>query len=67
MSTDHSKTIYYESVERDDGWGWKVYHYDATGNRQVIMGSGGPHDEEPDALDAATDWCEERDISAKLA
>lgn len=67
---DHSKQHYYEAVSSPlgDTWLFKVYHYDPTGNKEIIIHrSDWDYDDRESAEDAAVTWCEEHDIDAKLS
>lgn len=58
---------YYEATVKNKQYGWKVYHYDTTGEKEIIVGRGEPkYDTENQALDAAGEWMEENDIDAEL-
>ena len=35
--TKRSEKLYWESYDTDGGWAWKIYHYDETGNREIIL------------------------------
>jgi len=58
---------YYETYERDGAWYWKVYQYDKTGNREVVLKDGGPFSDEGDAADHCCNWMEEAGVEAELA
>lgn len=66
--TDHSQTYYYTARETDDGWVWRVYHYDPSGNQEIVVARGERGlDGQGLALDAAGDWCDEHNVDAELA
>lgn len=65
---DHSKDHFYEAYQdKHDAWRWKVYHYDVTGNKEIIVAKAERgFDTRGEAEDAANDWLEEHDIDAEL-
>lgn len=66
--TDHSKTRYYEVVDEEDRFSWRVYHYDPSGNRVVVLARSDRYYDTPaEAEDACTTWQEENGVDATLA
>lgn len=64
---DHSKQHYYETVESGGGYGWKIYHYDASGNKEIVVHrSEKDYDTEPEAEDACVEFMEEKGIDAEM-
>lgn len=64
---DHSKKHYYASNEEAGRYRGIVYHYDPSGNRQmVVWKSDELFDSEEEAQDAACDWAMENDIEAEM-
>jgi hypothetical protein len=61
--------LYYEVVERSSGWfTWKVYHYDSTGNHEVVVTrSSKDFATSGDAADDCSDWQDENNVDAKLS
>ena len=35
--TDRSKILYYEVYEIWGNWKWKIYHYDSTGIKEIVL------------------------------
>jgi hypothetical protein len=63
---DHSRQVYaevYGSKGSDSGpYGFKVYHYDATGNREIVLHrSGLIYRDKTDAENAAYDYAEQHE------
>lgn len=55
-----SATNYIETFERDGFYRWKIYHYDETGNREIIISrSSGEFGSRSEAVNDATDWIED--------
>lgn len=70
--TDHSKQHYYEVVGSkgsDTGpYSWKVYHYDETGNKEIIIARSTSHFKtEAQAINDCVDWLEDNGIEAELS
>jgi len=62
---DHSKKHYYE-VTGTSPFGWKVYHYDTSGNIEVnVSECSCYYDSEENAADAACKWLEESGMDAE--
>lgn len=58
---------YYEATTRKGLFGWKIYHYDATGEKEVVVARGEPtYKTEGFAIDAASEWMEDNNIEAEL-
>jgi hypothetical protein len=63
---DHSKKHYYE-VTGTSPYGWKVYHYDSSGNKEVIVAKSNRSYDSPDrAHDAACEWLEDNNLDAEM-
>lgn len=63
----NSDKHYYEATVKNKQYGWKVYHYDMTGEKEIIVGRGEPkHESEEKALDACSDWMEDNEINAEF-
>ncbi len=65
MTTSH----YYTATESSTNGRWKakVYHYDATGNVEIIDHTSGylfPSRER--AIDASVAWCEDNGVDAEM-
>jgi hypothetical protein len=57
---------YYETFQSPSGgFLCKVYHYDATGNKEILDHQAWGEDE-ADAVDAALEWAEDNDIEPEL-
>lgn len=64
---DHSKQSYCEVYKRGTGVGFKVYHYDSTGNNEIVIHRSDPiYRDKIDAENAAADWCEANNIDAEM-
>lgn len=50
----------------DDQWKWKIYHYDDSGQKELIDATQGGYATQPNALDAACEWMEENNIDAEI-
>lgn len=61
--------MYYEVVESSSGWfGWKVYHYDSTGNREIVVArSSRTFYSEGQAADNCCQWQEDNGVDAELS
>jgi hypothetical protein len=67
MATDHSKNMYYEAIQKDGGWYWKIYHYDQSGNKEIVVyRSDRGYDSGPEAEDACCEFQEANNINAEL-
>ena len=63
---DHSKKYYYEVVGTNP-YGWKVYHYDSSGNTEALVAkSNRSYDSHAHATDAACEWLEENNVEAEM-
>jgi hypothetical protein len=64
----HSKQHYYTVWPVVGGHNWKVYHLDPTGIEEIVVKesfSGFAYKLYEEAVDAATDWCEDNGIDVK--
>jgi hypothetical protein len=63
-----SEKLYYEVVE-DSGWfGWKVYHYDSTGNHERVVARSFKRFATPEeAADDCSDWQDDNGVDAELS
>lgn len=51
----------------DRAWFGRVYHYDVTGNREIVdWQSSRTFETKAQAINAACEWCEENDVDAEL-
>lgn len=58
---------YYEAnADKTGQFVWKVYHYDPTGNKEMVVATKGGFDDKNKALDAASEWMEDNNIDAEL-
>lgn len=58
---------YIEAVSVADGFKGRVYTYDNTGNKPVVVWlSPESYGRLEEAIDAAYYWCEEHDVDAEL-
>jgi hypothetical protein len=63
-----SEEMYYEVVEQSGWFGWKVYHYDLTGNREIVVArSSKKFDTEGQAADDCCQWQEDNGVDAELS
>lgn len=62
------RDLYHETYEKFDGWYWKIYHYDNTGNKEIILHKSTKsfHYRE-DAENDCYQFQEDNDIDAELA
>ncbi len=60
------KTYYYATRQNASGFIGIVYHYDETGNKEVIIFRSPNSDTEGDALDAAAIWAVDNCIDVFL-
>ena len=59
---------YYESYPVAGGHRWKIYHYDPSGDNEVLVGrSGQVYDTADEAVDACGEHMDDNDIDAELA
>lgn len=61
--------LYYEAYEAfDGGWYWKIYHYDESGNDEVVLHfARGGYSTQEEAEDACADYMEDHGIEATLS
>lgn len=61
--------LYYEAyLSPDRGWKWKIYHYDSSGNREIIdHRSPDGFDTKADAEDDCCDFQDDHGIDAELS
>jgi hypothetical protein len=64
-----SEKLYYEVVETEVGYAWKVYHYDPTGNREIVVARSSQRTfyTEGQAADDCCEWQEANGIDAELS
>ncbi len=43
-----------------------VYHYDKTGNKEILDFKSNPRENKESALDEASEWCDEHEIDAEM-
>lgn len=61
---------YYYEITGSGPFGWKVYHYDASGNNEVVIARANPttlYASKEQALDGACEWMEDNNINAELS
>jgi hypothetical protein len=62
-----SEKLYYEVVESGAGFGWKVYRYDSSGNRDIVVArSSRAFYTEGQAADDCCQWQEDNGVDAEL-
>lgn len=67
LEKDHMKTkYYYESFATQGGFAWKVYHYDESGNKEIVDRVERGFQSQEKALDAAGEFMEEQNIDGEL-
>lgn len=58
---------YYTAKETEHGFVGLVYHYDATGNKRIVVFQElTSHDGKEEAIDSAVQWCEDNDVDAEM-
>ncbi len=60
---------FYETYKTPGGWRWKVYHYDATGQQEIVTARSDTKSyvTEEQAADACAQWLDDYGIGAELA
>lgn len=62
-----SEEMYYKVVEQSGWFGWKVYHYDSTGNREIVVARSSEEFATPEeAADNCSDWQDDNGVDAEL-
>jgi hypothetical protein len=57
-----------ESYPSDGGYRWKIYHYDETGNREIVdHRSDEVYESRYDADDAASDFADDHDLTVEFS
>jgi hypothetical protein len=63
-----SEKLYYEVVEESGWFGWKVYHYDSTGNREIVVArSSKEFATAEEAVDDCSEWQDDNGVDARLS
>lgn len=68
MSVDIERINYYTAFRKrgNPDWRWMIYHYDATGERQIpIARAQKAYGTKEEALDAAAEHCDDHSILAE--
>ena len=61
------KKKYYEAFATACGWRGRVYGYDGSGDKLIIVWtSPEEYPSREEAMDAAVEWCEEHDVEAEM-
>jgi len=64
---NHSEQHYYSARVLPNGqYQGRVYHYDETGNRQIVVHATELYDTEGETLDTACGWAEDHSIDVEL-
>jgi len=59
--------LYYAAYSKDGAYRWKIYGYDATGNREEIRHrSAGEYDSAEEAMDACAEYMDVYSIDAEM-
>lgn len=57
---------YCQAIDSPNGYRARVYHYDASGNRQLIDYLGNETDQYSSAIDEASSWADDRDLEYEM-
>lgn len=65
---DHSTELYAETFEsKDEEFGFKIYHYDETGNKEIVVHkSPAKYRDKTDAENAALDYADDNNLEVEL-